>query len=293
MNGKHCFTNHAISGSDLHLPDMSRLCIHTITTKPLTLEQCFAEFPGRGATGITIWRQALEGRDLNVVKRRATEAGLEVVSLCRGGFFPATTAAGRQAAIDDNRKAIEQAHAIGAPLIVLVCGAVPGQSLVDSRQQIAAGIAAVLPVAEQAGVNLAIEPLHPMYADDRSAVNTMRQAHEICDALGSPKSVGIAVDVYHVWWDPELKAQIDLAGQLGRLHAFHICDWKTPTTDLLNDRGLMGEGCINIREISDWVDATGFTGHREVEIFSNKWWGTDQRTFLDQIATSYAHLYQP
>ena len=270
---------------------MSRLCVHTITTKPLNLEQCLAEFPRRGVTGITIWRQALEGRDLATVKRQTADSGMEVVSLCRGGFFPSATTAGRQAAIDDNLKAIEQAHAIGAPLIVLVCGAVPGQSLTESRKQIAEGIAAVLPTAEQAGVKLAIEPLHPMYADDRSAVNTMRQSHEICDALGSPKSLGIAVDVYHVWWDPELKEQIDLAGRTGRLHAFHICDWKTPTTDLLNDRGLRGEGCIHIREISDWVDATGFTGHREVEIFSNKWWAGDQSQFLDQIASSYTKLY--
>ena len=216
---------------------------------------------------------------------------MEVVSLCRGGFFPAKTGPDRQKAIEDNLLAIEQAHAIGAPMIVLVCGAVPGESLVESRKQITEGIAAVLPVAEQAGVKLSIEPLHPMYADDRSAVNTMRQAHAICEALGSPESLGIAVDVYHVWWDPELKEQIDLAGRTGRLHAFHICDWKTPTTDILNDRGLMGEGCINIREISDWVDATGFTGHREVEIFSNQWWATDQKLFLDQIALSYAKLY--
>lgn len=270
---------------------MQRLCVHTITTKPLSLEECFREFPKRGASGITIWRQALEGRDLSSVKRQAADSGLKVVSLCRGGFFPAKTVADRQKGIDDNLLAIEQAHAIGAPLIVLVCGAVPGQSLVESRKQITDGIAACLPAAEAAGVKLAIEPLHPMYADDRSAVNTMRQAHEICDALGSPRSVGIAVDVYHVWWDPELKSQIDLAGQTGRLHAFHICDWKTPTTDLLNDRGLMGEGCINIREISDCVDAAGFTGHREVEIFSNKWWSGDQNDFLDQIAASYSQLY--
>ncbi|MFO1486047.1 MAG: sugar phosphate isomerase/epimerase family protein [Verrucomicrobiaceae bacterium] len=270
---------------------MSRLCVHTITTKPLSLEQCLTEFPKRGVSGITIWRQALEGRDLAAVKRQTADSGMEVVSLCRGGFFPAKTAADRQKAIDDNLLAIEQAHAIGAPLIVLVCGAVPGQSLVESCKQITDGIAACLPAAEKAGVKLAIEPLHPMYADDRSAVNTMRQAHEICDALGSPKSVGIAVDVYHVWWDPELKAQIDRAGQTGRLHAFHICDWKTPTTDLLNDRGLMGEGCINIREISDWVDATGFTGHREVEIFSNRWWSGDQGEFLDQITARYGDLY--
>jgi len=270
---------------------MNRLCVHTITTKPLSLEQCIEQFPKRGVTGITIWRQALEGRDLTAVARQTREAGLEVVSLCRGGFFPAATIGARQSAIDDNLKAIEQAHAIGAPLIVLVCGAVPGLPLVESRKQIADGIAAVLPIAEQAGVRLAIEPLHPMYADDRSAVNTMRQAHEICDTLGSPKSVGIAVDVYHVWWDPELKSQINLAGQTGRLHAFHICDWKTPTTDLLNDRGLMGEGCINIHEISSWVEAAGFSGHREVEIFSNRWWSGDQGDFLDKIAASYGELY--
>jgi sugar phosphate isomerase/epimerase len=270
---------------------MRRLCVHTITTKPLSLEECLLEFPKRGVSGITLWRQALEGRDLGAVARQTRDAGLDVVSLCRGGFFPAATASARQTAIDDNLKAIEQAHAVGAPLVVLVCGAVPGQSLVESRKQIADGMAAVLPAAEQAGVKLAIEPLHPMYADDRSAVNTMRQAHEICDALGSPKAVGIAVDVYHVWWDPELKAQIDLAGQTGRLHAFHICDWRTPTTDLLNDRGLMGEGCINIKEISDWVDATGFTGYREVEIFSNRLWAMDQQVFLEKISESYAALY--
>ena len=270
---------------------MRRLCVHTITTKPLSLEECLREFSKRGVSGITLWRQVLEGRDLGAVARQTRDAGLDVVSLCRGGFFPAATASARQTAIDDNLKAIEQAHVVGAPLVVLVCGAVPGQSLVESRKQIADGIAAVLPAAEQAGVKLAIEPLHPMYADDRSAVNTMRQAHEMCDVLGSPKAVGIAVDVYHVWWDPELKAQIDLAGQTGRLQAFHICDWRTPTIDLLNDRGLMGEGCINIKEISDWVDATGFTGYREVEIFSNRLWAMDQKVFLGKISESYAVLY--
>jgi sugar phosphate isomerase/epimerase len=242
-------------------------------------------------SGITVWRQAVEGRELAEVRRRTSEAGLDVVSLCRGGFFPALTAADRQRAIDDNLLAIEQAHALGAPMVVLVCGAVPGQSLAESRKQIADGIAAVLPAAAQAGVRLAIEPLHPMYADDRSAVNTMRQAHEICDSLGSPKSLGIAVDAYHVWWDPELEEQIAHAGRTGRLFAFHICDWLTPTGDLLNDRGLMGEGCINLREMSDWVDAAGFKGHREVEIFSSRWWAAEPHRFLCEIASSYRRIY--
>ena len=270
---------------------MNRLCVHTITTKPLSIEECFRQYPSHGVSGITIWRQALEGRDLKSVKRQAADAGLEIVSLCRGGFFPATTVAGRQAAIDDNLRAIDEAHALGAPLIVLVCGAVPGQALAESRKQITDGIGSVLTAAEQSGVKLSIEPLHPLYADNRSAVNTMRQAHEICDALGAPKQLGIAVDVYHVWWDSELQEQIIRAGQTGRLDAFHICDWKTPTLDLLNDRGLMGEGCINIREISNWVDQAGFCGFREVEVFSEKWWKEDQGAFLDQIASSYSKIY--
>jgi sugar phosphate isomerase/epimerase len=274
-----------------HTGAEARLCVHTITTKQLSLEECLESFPKWGVSGITLWRQAVEGRELAEVRRQTSEAGLDVVSLCRGGFFPALTAAERQRAIDDNLLAVEQAHALGAPMVVLVCGAVPGQSLAESRKQIADGIAAVLPAAAQAGVRLAIEPLHPMYADDRSAVNTMRQAHEICDSLGSPKSLGIAVDAYHVWWDPELEEQIAHAGRTGRLFAFHICDWLTPTGDLLNDRGLMGEGCINLREMSDWVDTAGFTGHREVEIFSSRWWAAEPHHFLSEIAASYRRIY--
>jgi sugar phosphate isomerase/epimerase len=169
----------------------------------------------------------------------------------------------------------------------LVCGAVPGQPLVESRKQIADGIDAVLPHARAAGVTLAIEPLHPMYADDRSAVNTMRQAHEICDSLGSPSHLGIAADVFHIWWDPELQQMIQLAGEKGRLSAYHICDWKTPTTDLLNDRGLMGEGCIPLSEIGAWVDQAGFKGLREVEIFSNRYWAMDQHLYLKQIIEAH------
>ena len=270
---------------------MKRLCIHTATNKPWTTEQCIDRYSRAGVGGITFWRYNLDGRAPADVGRQARDAGLDIVSLCRGGFFPGSTAAERQKAIDDNRLCIEQAQALGAPLVVLVCGAVPGQSLVESRRQITEGIAAVLPDAEAAGVKLAIEPLHPMYADDRSAVNTMRQAHEICDALHSHGNLGIAIDVYHVWWDPALRTEIDLAAMKRRLFAFHICDWKTPTTDLLNDRGLMGEGCIPIREISSWVDETGFNGPREVEIFSSRYWAMDQDEYLSKVTTAYQELY--
>jgi sugar phosphate isomerase/epimerase len=185
------------------LPDSSKLCVHTITTKPLGLETAIEAYCRIGIKGITVWRQALEGRDPARTGHRIREAGLEIVSLCRGGFFPGPDQATRQAAIDDNLWAIDEAAELGAPLIVLVCGAIPGHPLADSRQQIGDGIAAVLPHAAACGVKLGIEPLHPMYADSRSAINTMRQANDMCDDLASPQ-VGVVVDVYHLWWDPAL-----------------------------------------------------------------------------------------
>ena len=268
------------------LTDFSRLCIHTITTKPWALEEAVKRYSAAGVKGITVWRQALEGRNLVDSGKMIRNAGLEIVSLCRGGFFPALTAADRTKAIDENRRCIDEAAALGAPMIVLVCGAVPGQSLSESRKQITEGIAAVLPHAESLGVKLAIEPLHPMYANDRSAVNTMSQARAICNQLRSP-FVGIAADVYHLWWDDQLESEIKASGREGSLFAFHICDWRTPTIDFLNDRGLMGEGCIPIREIRGWVEDAGFKGLNEVEIFSNRLWATDQAQFLEDIKTAY------
>jgi sugar phosphate isomerase/epimerase len=267
--------------------DLTRLCVHTATTKPWPIETAIARFAAAGVKGITVWRDAIEGRNLAAIRRQIQENGLETVSLCRGGFFPATSAEGRQQAIDDNRRAIEQAAAIGAPMVVLVCGAALAQSLETSREQIVDGIAAVLPDAEAAGVRLAIEPLHPMYADDRSAINTIAQAHAACDRLGSHPLLGIAVDVYHVWWDDTLPAQIALAGEKGRLFAFHICDWLTPTRHLLTDRGLMGEGCIDIPSIRALVEAAGFRGYNEVEIFSTRWWESDQDEYLEKIVKAY------
>jgi len=268
------------------LTDLSRLCVHTITTKPWSIEEATEHYAAAGVRGVTVWRQWLEGRDPAQVGDRLRAAGLDVVSLCRGGFFPALDAAGRQAAIDDNRRAIDEAAALGTSLVVLVCGAVPGQPLDVSRDQIADGIAAVLDHARSCGVRLAIEPLHPMYADLRSAINTMRQANDMCQRLEA-EDVGVTVDVYHLWWDPELEEQIARCGQMGRLFSFHVCDWRTPTEDLLNDRGLMGEGCIDIRQIRAWVEATGFRGFNEVEIFSNRYWAMDQHEFLDKIKQAY------
>lgn len=266
------------------LNDLSRLCIHTITTKPWSLRECVDGYTRAGVPGITVWRQALEPQGLAESARMLADSGLRVVSLCRGGFFPADTAEGRAAALDDNRRAIEEAAAIGAPLIVLVCGAVPGMPLEEGRKQIHDGIAAVLPEARAAGVKLSIEPLHPMYADSRSAVNTLEQANDMAEALADDH-LGVTVDVYHLWWDPCLESQIRRAGD--RILSFHVCDWRTPTRDLLNDRGLMGEGCIPIRRIREWVEATGFAGPIEVEIFSDAWWATDQAEFVERIKKAY------
>ncbi len=268
------------------LTDFSRLCVHTITTKPWSIEEATDRYAAAGIRGVTVWRQWLEGRDIAKVGRDLRSAGIEIVSLCRGGFFPAADAAGRQAAIDDNLKAIDEAEALGAPLIVLVCGAVPGLPLDQSRKQIADGIGAVLDRAEQAGIRLAVEPLHPMYADTRSAINTLGQANDLCNAVDSPM-LGVAVDVYHLWWDPDLKREIERCGRAGDIFAFHVCDWRTPTEDLLNDRGLMGEGCIDVPRIRRWVEANGFDGFVEVEIFSNRYWAMDQQEFLEMIKDAY------
>ena len=266
------------------LTDLSRLCVHTITTKPWALAEAIAGYEKAGVRGITVWRRHLEPQGAAESGRMLRDSGLSVVSLCRGGFFPAMSASDRQAAIDDNRRAIDEAATIGAPLIVLVCGAVPGMPLAEARGQIADGIAAVLPEAEAAGVKLSIEPLHPMYADCRSAVNTVRQANDMAASLASPW-VGVTVDVYHLWWDPDLEESIERAGE--SILSFHVCDWRTPTRDLLNDRGLMGEGCIPIRDIREWVEAAGFDGFIEVEIFSDEYWAMEQSAFLAKMTDAY------
>jgi len=268
------------------IKDFSKLCLHTMTTRPWTIEECIRNYSEAGIHGITIWRNAIENVNLKRVKTLLDDSGMDVVSLCRGGFFPSVNAMKRQAAIDDNLFAIEQAEALGAPLIVLVCGADKEQSLEKSRDQIHEGILRILPTAQQAGVKLAIEPLHPMYAGDRSAINTIKQANDMAEQINSPWT-GVAVDVYHLWWDPELREEIDRCALNRHLFAFHICDWKVPTIDFLNDRGLMGEGCINIPVIRSWIESTGFTGYNEVEIFSNIHWGEDQFAYIGKIKQAY------
>ena len=268
------------------LQTLDRLCVHTVTNKPWSLTECIEHDTAAGVRGITVWRNTYEQMGAAEAGRLLRESGLEVVSVCRGGFFPAATNEERQAAIDENRRVIDEAAQLGAPLIVLVCGAVPGMPLDEARRQIRDGIAAVLPHAEACGVRLGIEPLHPMFADSRSAVNTMAQANDMAIELDHPH-VGVTVDVYHLWWDPDLEREIARCGEHGRLFSYHVCDWRTPTRDMLNDRGLMGEGCIDLRRIRGWVESAGFNGMVEVEIFSDEFWAMDQRAYLEKIVAAW------
>ncbi|KKB76114.1 endonuclease [Devosia limi DSM 17137] len=226
-----------------------------------------------GITAISPWRDQIAAIGLNEAARIVKANNIQVTGVCRGGMFPAETAAGRQLQIDDNLRAIDEAAALNADCLVLVVGGLPGSSkdIVGTRQMVSDGIAAMLPHARASGVKIAIEPLHPMYAADRACVNTIDQALDICENLG--ETVGVAIDVYHVWWDPYLARAIARAGRMNRIFAHHICDWLVPTRDMLLDRGMMGDGVIDLKGIRRMIEDAGFHGPQEVEIFSqDNWW---------------------
>jgi sugar phosphate isomerase/epimerase len=268
------------------LIDFSRLCLHTMTTKPWNLTQCVENYRDAGIAGITIWRNLLDRSTIKEAPKVLRDNNMHVVSLCRGGFFASASKLKRAESIADNLRAIDEASVIGASLIILVCGSDMNQSLEKSREQIKEGILKILPQARSAGIRLAVEPLHPMYAGDRSAINTMKQANDLVAQINS-EWVGIAVDTFHVWWDNTLREEIRVAGEGGSLFAFHVSDWLVPMTDFLNDRGLMGTGCIDIPGIRGWVEESGFKGFIEVEIFSKKYWSMDQLNYLSLIKQAF------
>ena len=260
-------------GVDLPLPDILEACAR------------------RGIRAISPWRDQVHAAGLAKISQLVRTHGLELSGYCRGGMFPAADAAGLAAARDDNRRAVDEAAELGAPCLVLVVGGLPGalqgkaahKDIALARAQVRDGIAELLEYAKQARMPLAIEPLHPMYAADRACVNTLEQALDLCDALdpGRTGALGVAVDIYHTWWDPKLEQQVARAGG-DRILAFHVCDWLTPTTDLLNDRGMMGDGVIDIPRIRGWVEAQGFAGYSEVEIFSTgNWYRRPHEEVLD------------
>ena len=260
------------------------------------LDACAA----RGIRAVAPWRDQVAAAGLTATVRAIESHGLALSGYCRGGMFTYTDATARQAVRDDNRRALDEACALGAPCLVLVVGGLPGalaghaahRDIGSARAQVTEGIAALLDDARERRMPLAIEPLHPMYAADRACINTLEQALDVCDTLDPPApdgagrlvgsgALGVAVDLYHVWWDPKLHAQIERAGK-ARLLAFHVCDWLTPTTHLLEDRGMMGDGVIDIPRIRAAVEAQGFAGYSEVEIFSStNWWRRDGGETLD------------
>lgn len=272
------------------MPDLSTCAIHTMTHKPWSLAECCEHFAEAGVGGISVWRNTVAPEEGGVGLDKAVKiikaSGLAVPAYVRGGFFPAVDAADRQKAIDHNKTMLDEAAALGADQVVLVVGAVPGMPLSEARKQVADGIAACLEHAASVNVKLSIEPLHPMYAGDKSCINRMAEARQVCEQLQHPM-LGIACDVYHVWWDPDLDREIELAGQQGTLFGFHVCDWRLNTRHMLTDRGLMGDGCIDIAGIRAKVEAAGFTGFNEVEVFSEAYWATDQAEYLKLVIERY------
>jgi sugar phosphate isomerase/epimerase len=258
-------------------PDPGLISLNSATVKEKwNLRQVIEGCARKGIRGISPWRDKLAELGVKEAARLIRDNGLKVTGLCRGGMFPAAERKERQAAIDDNLRAVDEAAALGARCLVLVAGGLPKQSkdIGGAREMVRDGIGEVLEHARSAGVPLAIEPLHPMYCADRACVNTLAQALDLCDELDSGKggALGVAVDVYHVWWDPLLKQGIERAGDK-RLLAFHLCDWLVPTTDFLNDRGMMGDGVIDLPRIRSWMEASGYRGMHEIEIFSARnWW---------------------
>jgi sugar phosphate isomerase/epimerase len=271
---------------------------------PAILEACAS----RGIRAISPWRDQVHAAGLATVSKLVKDHGLALSGYCRGGMFPAVDAAGRKAARDDNRRAVDEARELNAACVVLVVGGLPGalaskaahKDIALARSQVTDGIAELLDYSRSMNMPLAIEPLHPMYAADRACINTLEQALDVCEQLDPLRSgeeaerpqaaLGVAVDVYHVWWDPKLQAQIARAGK-ERILAFHVCDWLTPTTDLLNDRGMMGDGVIEIPRIRGWVEAQGFAGFSEVEIFSiANWWQRDHNEVLDTCIARHSSV---
>jgi len=262
-------------------PDPGLLSLNTATVREKwSLREIIAGCARHGIPGISPWRDQLAQLGAKEAAKVIRDHGLRVTGLCRGGMFPAADRKGRRAAIDDNLRAIDDAAVLEAACLVLVVGGLPAGSrdLAGAREMVRDGVGQILDHARSAGVPLAIEAMHPMYCADRGCINTLAQALDLCDELGSGSSrrdLGVVVDVYHVWWDPGLRAQIERAGDK-RLLAYHICDWLVPTTDLLLDRGMMGDGVIDLALVRSWMGEAGYRGFHEVEIFSARnWWKRD------------------
>ncbi|MEK3886140.1 sugar phosphate isomerase/epimerase family protein [Bacillus sp. FSL K6-3431] len=263
---------------------IERLSLNQITTDKWDLREAVEGCVRAGIPSIAIWRHKLTEMGLAESKKLVLDAGLKVSSLCRGGMFPAATSVERQKRIDDNKRAIEEAAELGTDVLVLVCGPSPNKDIETARKMVAEGIEQIIPFAQQYGVKLGIEPLHPMYAAERSVIVTLNHANTLAEQFNTD-AVGVVVDVFHVWWDPDLYNQISRAS--GKILGYHVSDWIVPTPDLLMGRGMMGDGVIDLRKIRNAVEEAGYKGPIEVEIFNQEIWDRPGDLVLEQIKERY------
>jgi sugar phosphate isomerase/epimerase len=269
--------------------DLSRFSINQMTVKQLSMPELVDACLELGVPGVGLWREPVQSYGVEETAKLIRDAGLAVTTLCRGGFFTAIDPAERAAALADNRRAIDEAATLGTDTLVLVSGGLPAGSkdLHGARERIADALGELGPYAEQHGVRLAIEPLHPMYASDRCVVSTLTQALDLAERFPA-RQVGVAVDTYHIWWDDHAPAQIARAGAGGRIHTFQLADWTTPLPEgVLNGRGQIGDGSIDMREWKGYVEAAGYTGPIEVELFNDGLWARDGREVLAETAARF------
>jgi sugar phosphate isomerase/epimerase len=261
-------------------PDPGRLSFNQITADQLSLSEVVEGCVDAGIGWVGPWRHKLEPGSAALIRA----AGLRVSSLCRGGFFPAATEAERNERDADNRRAVEEAAELGTEVLVLVCGGARGAELERARDQVLAGIERLVPFAADCGVALAIEPLHPMMVVERSVIVTLGQANTIAERF-DPAQVGVVVDAYHVWWDPELEREIERAGP--RILGFHVSDWLVPTTDLLAGRGMMGDGAIDLPRLRRLVDGAGYWGPIEAEVINQDLERVPGGELINRVRESY------
>ncbi|MEV0978251.1 sugar phosphate isomerase/epimerase family protein [Streptomyces sp. NPDC049915] len=264
-----------------------------MTVKQLSLPELAAACGHFGIGKVGLWREPVQAYGLEATAKLVRDAGLSVTTLCRGGFLTATDPAERARALDDNRRAVEEAATLGTDVLVLVSGGLPAGSkdLRGARERIADALAELGPYAERHGVKLAIEPLHPMFASDRCVVSTLAQALDLAERFPAHQ-VGVTVDTYHIWWDDRAPAQIARAGASGRIHTFQLADWTTPLpAGVLNGRGQIGDGAVDMHEWTAYVEAAGYTGPIEVELFNEELWARDGREVLAETAERFlAHV---
>lgn len=265
---------------------LERLSLNQATTRAWGVREAVEGCARQGISWISLWRDKVSEYGLERSAALLRSSGLRISSLCRGGFFPASTEAERQLALDDNRRAIDEAATLGSDTLVLVCGGLPAGSrdLEGARQMVEAALAELLPYAAERRVRLAIEPLHPMFTADRSVINSLAQANELAERLASDL-VGVIIDVYHVWWDPYLYREIGRSGS--RIFGFHVNDWLVPTPDILAGRGMMGDGVIELRRLRQAVDQAGYHGPIEVEIFNHELWARNPDEVLKLVKERY------